>query len=135
MNDMPREFREIKFLEMAKVLSLITLSKHQLWRIRNSGDFPEPVKLGDRRKAWRHADVFAWMQEKMNARPYPAIKLRAGDRFINIATVCQLTTISRQHIGRLKAQGVFPPHIRISEGRIVWLEREIEAWILAPRCY
>lgn len=38
---------------------------------------------------------------------------------------------SRQHIGRLEAQGLFPRRVQITPARVGWLESEVDAWIQA----
>ena len=37
---------------------------------------------------------------------------------------------SRVHLSRLMAAGKFPQKIKLSGGRIAWLESEIDNWIL-----
>jgi prophage regulatory protein len=36
---------------------------------------------------------------------------------------------SREHIRRRERDGTFPMHIDLGEGRIAWLEQEIDDWI------
>ncbi len=36
---------------------------------------------------------------------------------------------SREHIRRREKAGTFPLHVDLGEGRIGWLEEEIESWI------
>jgi prophage regulatory protein len=36
---------------------------------------------------------------------------------------------SREHIRRRERDGTFPMHIDLGEGRIAWLEEEIDLWI------
>jgi prophage regulatory protein len=36
---------------------------------------------------------------------------------------------TRQHLDRLEKAGAFPRRIRISAGRIGWIEHEIDAWL------
>jgi predicted DNA-binding transcriptional regulator AlpA len=131
MNDMPRQFRQIEILNVEDVLYLINISRQQLWRMRSSGLFPEPLKLEMRRTVWTHEEVLAWMQSKMDSRGHAPIRLRPGDRFINIGGVSELTKLSRPQIVYLETGWGFPPRIQITEGRIVWLEREIDDWIRA----
>lgn len=36
---------------------------------------------------------------------------------------------ARQHLLRLEKQGKFPRRVQITEGRVAWLETEIDDWI------
>lgn len=36
---------------------------------------------------------------------------------------------SRQHIGRLEAQGRFPLRVRLGQCRVSWVAEEVDAWI------
>jgi prophage regulatory protein len=36
---------------------------------------------------------------------------------------------SHQHIARLEAVGKFPKRIRLGQGRVAWLQSEVESWI------
>jgi prophage regulatory protein len=36
---------------------------------------------------------------------------------------------SPQHIARLEAVGQFPKRVRLGQGRVAWVEEEIEEWI------
>jgi prophage regulatory protein len=44
-----------------EVLAKTRLSAATLWRQVTAGKFPQPVKIGERRVAWRTADVDCWM--------------------------------------------------------------------------
>jgi prophage regulatory protein len=50
-----------RLLRTADVLRLTGLSRVGVWRGVRSGDFPAPVKIGERAIAWREADVHAWI--------------------------------------------------------------------------
>jgi prophage regulatory protein len=41
---------------------------------------------------------------------------------------------SPQHISRLEAQGLFPKRVRLGQGRVAWVEDEIDKWIEASCC-
>lgn len=49
-----------KYLSTAQVLQNLGVSKQTLWRWVRVGKFPAPVKLSERRIAWRERDVRAW---------------------------------------------------------------------------
>ena len=51
-------------LREPEVLALIGLSRTSLWRRRQAGDFPAPVRLGgqgSRAVGWRREDVERWL--------------------------------------------------------------------------
>jgi prophage regulatory protein len=37
---------------------------------------------------------------------------------------------SREHIRRRERDGTFPMHIDLGEGRIAWIEQEIDDWLI-----
>ncbi len=45
-----------------------------------------------------------------------------------LRTVCGIP-YSPQHIARLEAAGQFPKRIRLGQNRVVWLLKEVEAWL------
>jgi prophage regulatory protein len=44
-----------------EVLDRVPVNRSTLWRMRQKGEFPEPVKIGARRVAWRESDLTRWM--------------------------------------------------------------------------
>lgn len=42
----------------------IQVSRSTIRRWIAAGDFPQPIKLGPRRVAWRESDVSAWLATK-----------------------------------------------------------------------
>jgi prophage regulatory protein len=38
---------------------------------------------------------------------------------------------SPAHIARLEAQGQFPQRVRLGQGRVGWVESEVDDWIVA----
>ncbi|GAB7024741.1 helix-turn-helix transcriptional regulator [Salidesulfovibrio brasiliensis] len=47
------------FMRLADVLKFIPVSKTTWWEGVKQGDFPQPVKLGERITAWRAEDIAA----------------------------------------------------------------------------
>lgn len=43
------------------VLSVTSMSRATLYRLRKAGAFPAPVRISTRRVAWRRSDIEAWM--------------------------------------------------------------------------
>ena len=52
------------FMKAAEVLEILGVAKSTLWRWYNAGNFPRPVRLGDRAVAWRRADVEEWIANR-----------------------------------------------------------------------
>lgn len=58
-----------KLLRLPDVLENTTLSRTGLYTLINRGEFPKPVKLGERAVAWRDDQVQAWIDART---PQPA---------------------------------------------------------------
>ena len=52
-----------------------------------------------------------------------------GGRLIAPPVVSHRTSLSRTTLWRLVRQGEFPKPVRVSAGRIAWLESAVDAWI------
>lgn len=52
-----------KFLMMADVLNLTSLSKTEIYRRIRQGKFPDRVRLGPQRVAWKLSDITAWQED------------------------------------------------------------------------
>jgi prophage regulatory protein len=50
-------------------------------------------------------------------------------RLITMTEVCEITSLSRAMINKLRAADKFPLAVQITEGRIVFLRAEVEAWL------
>lgn len=59
-----------RFLGWRQVRDVIGLGRTTAWRLRQSGDFPEPVHLSPGRVAWRERDIAAWHASR-GALPIP----------------------------------------------------------------
>ncbi len=46
------------------VLQQVRISKSQLWRLINRGQFPKPIKISERCNAWDSRQIDAWLTEK-----------------------------------------------------------------------
>lgn len=49
-------------------------------------------------------------------------------RVLTLKQICQLTSYTRQHIGRMERAGSFPKRRRMGGNRPVWLQTEYEHW-------
>lgn len=123
-----------RFVDARRVRQIVVLSPSSLSRLEKCGLFPKRYHLGPARIAWSHADIVGWMQAKVDARgPCPfsgAIgALTLVDRFVSKTELRELVVYSPQHIRLLEQSGKFPKRIWIGEKRVVWLEREVIAWM------
>ena len=51
---------EMKLLRLPQVIERYSLSESSIYRKRRSGNFPQPISLGDRAIAWRVSDLENW---------------------------------------------------------------------------
>jgi predicted DNA-binding transcriptional regulator AlpA len=58
---------ETQFLTPKAVCQRTSLSRSTLDRLVAAGDFPKPIRLTERRLAYRASDVEVWMLEKVAA--------------------------------------------------------------------
>ena len=54
----------LRLLAVKTVAGLTSLSRHSIYRLAKTGDFPTPVQIGPRRVAWRQCDVTAWLESR-----------------------------------------------------------------------
>lgn len=56
----------IKLYRLPEVLGLVGLSRSTIYRWIDCGQFPVPVKLGQRAVAWRSAEIHAWIESRQS---------------------------------------------------------------------
>ena len=56
-----------RLIPLAAVLDRTSLSDATIRRMVDAGSFPKPVKPSPNRKAWREADVNAWIATRVEA--------------------------------------------------------------------
>ncbi|MEG5720926.1 helix-turn-helix transcriptional regulator [Enterobacter cloacae complex sp. IR5462] len=54
----------MELLTAKQVTTLTTLSRMTIWRYIQAGTFPNCIKLGSKRVAWRRKDVMAWLESR-----------------------------------------------------------------------
>ena len=59
---------ELQFLRQVDVLSRTKLSRSTLYELIAKGDFPKPLKLGERINAWSETEITEWQQAQLAAR-------------------------------------------------------------------
>lgn len=57
------------------------LSRSEIYRRVSIGDFPAPVKLGERASAWPEHEVSAWIASRIAARDSAALTASPGASF------------------------------------------------------
>lgn len=57
-----------RFITMVEVRQRVALSKTEIYRKINKGNFPRPVPLGSQKVAWLESEVTAWMADRLAAR-------------------------------------------------------------------
>jgi prophage regulatory protein len=53
---------------MTEVLARVSISKTQLYRLLNAGEFPKPVPMGCHRVAFVMSEVNAWIKQRIKLR-------------------------------------------------------------------
>ena len=53
-------------------------------------------------------------------------------RILTVAEICRVFTISRSTFYRERSKPGFPRPVRLSPGRVGYIESEIEEWFLGP---
>ncbi|ENN3349206.1 AlpA family phage regulatory protein [Salmonella enterica] len=54
----------MELLTAKQVTALTTLSRMTIWRYIKAGTFPNCIKLGPKRVAWRRKDVIEWLDSR-----------------------------------------------------------------------
>ena len=58
---------EAVIIKLPEVLALTKISKSTLYRFMESGDFPRPIRLGKRARAWRKEEILEWIDSRTAA--------------------------------------------------------------------
>ena len=53
-----------KIIRKAQVLEIVGMKSTWLHERVKAGEFPRPIKLGERAVGWRHSDVEAWLESR-----------------------------------------------------------------------
>lgn len=68
---------DVSLLDVEEVAHMTTLSVREVWRrAEKEAGFPRPRKVGEKRRAWRKAEVARWVNRLPQAPAGPAIKAR-----------------------------------------------------------
>jgi prophage regulatory protein len=55
------------FLKLPAVITRTALSRSEVYRRLNAGEFPRPIKLGMRSIAWQSSKIDEWIENKIAA--------------------------------------------------------------------
>ena len=53
-----------RYITMKTLLTMIPFSRQHVYNLMRKNEFPQSIKLGERRVAWRQVDVEAWIKWK-----------------------------------------------------------------------
>jgi len=59
---------EIMLIRLPQVKAQTGLSRSGIYRLLAAGEFPAPVKLGERSVAWSEEEIAAWCKARIAAR-------------------------------------------------------------------
>jgi prophage regulatory protein len=57
--------RATKFLRLPSVINKVGLSRSQIYKLIQQGDFPEPVKIGPKISVWIEEKLEMWMDAQV----------------------------------------------------------------------
>jgi prophage regulatory protein len=60
--------RTNQFLRMPQLKQKVALSRSQIYRLIQQGEFPKPIKLGDKIAVWVDSEINEWMTTKVHTR-------------------------------------------------------------------
>ena len=63
MDHEPKNF-QTRLLRVSDVCKKLGISRAQIYRLLSAGDFPKPLRLSERTRAWRESDIELWIDER-----------------------------------------------------------------------
>lgn len=57
----------MQFLRIRQVIERVGLSRSAVYALAKSGQFPAPIKIGQRASAWLASDVDDWQKQRVAA--------------------------------------------------------------------
>lgn len=55
---------DLNLMSLKRVRDLTSLGKSTIYRLIAEGKFPRPLKITERRVAWRESDLTAWLEDR-----------------------------------------------------------------------
>lgn len=62
--DTPCQTPSVSLLRLPAIMAKTTFSETSIYRLMKTGEFPKPLKLGERAVAWRSDEVDAWIESR-----------------------------------------------------------------------
>lgn len=63
MDHEPKNF-QTRLLRVSDLCKKLGISRAQIYRLLSAGDFPKPLRLSERTRAWRESDIELWIDER-----------------------------------------------------------------------
>lgn len=63
MDHEPKNF-QTRLLRVSDLCKKLGISRAQIYRLLSAGDFPKPLRLSERARAWRESDIELWIDER-----------------------------------------------------------------------
>lgn len=57
-----------KILKIHDVIDVVKMSRSSIYNMINRGDFPKPLKLGERSSGWLRSEVYNWIEMRASSR-------------------------------------------------------------------
>ncbi len=76
----PESFAGLTLERLPQVKARTSLSRSEIYRKIALGDFPSPIKLGERASAWPEHEVTAWIASRIAARDSTASAVSRASR-------------------------------------------------------
>ena len=58
---------ERQILRVADLQALLNLSRTTIWRLRQAGEFPQPIRLSANAVGWPAHDIYEWLAKRPKA--------------------------------------------------------------------
>ena len=55
---------QTRLLRVSDLCKKLGISRAQIYRLLSAGDFPKPLRLSERTRAWRESDIELWIDER-----------------------------------------------------------------------
>ena len=63
MDHEPKNYQK-RLLRVPDLCKKLGISRAQIYRLLSAGDFPKPLRLSERMRAWRESDIELWIDER-----------------------------------------------------------------------
>ena len=57
-----------KLMNIKETCAAVQLSRVTIWRLVRKGQFPKPIHLSERSRAWREDEINIWIEQRSEAR-------------------------------------------------------------------